>query len=70
MYNTVFTAFNDCIKREGKIVYDYKTNMPYTVLFRRNNDNNNMIEHSRIFYPLLTDIRVGQLITYNDELFE
>ena len=26
MYNTVFTAFNDCIKREGTIVYDYKTN--------------------------------------------
>ena len=67
MYNTVFIAFNDCIKREGKIVYDYKTNMPYTVLFRRNNDNNNMIEHTRIFYPILTDIRAGQLITYNHE---
>ena len=67
MYNTVFTAFNDCLKREGTIVYDYKTNMPYTVLFRRNNDNNNMINHTRIFYPLLTDIRAGQLITYNHE---
>ena len=67
MYNTVFTAFNDCIKREGTIIYDYKTNMPYTVLFRRNDDNNNMIEHTRIFYPSLTDIRAGQLITYNHE---
>jgi hypothetical protein len=67
MYNTVFTAFNDCIKREGTIVYDYKTNMPYTVLFRRNDDNNNIINHTRIFYPLLTDIRAGQLITYNHE---
>ena len=67
MYNTVFTAFDDCIKREGTIIYDYKTNMPYTVLFRRNNDNNNMIEHTRIFYPLLTDIRAGQLITYNNQ---
>ena len=67
MYNTVFTAFSDCLNREGTIIYDYKTNMPYTVLFRRNNDKNNMINHTRIFYPLLTDIRAGQLITYNHE---
>jgi len=50
MYNTLFTAFMDTLNREGKIVYDYRTNTPYNVIFRRNTTKNSFKDFITIFY--------------------
>jgi uncharacterized protein YjdB len=69
MYNTLFTAFMDTLNREGKIVYDYRTNMPYNVIFRRNTNKNSFKDFITIFYPVDSNIHTGELITYSDTTY-
>jgi uncharacterized protein YjdB len=69
MYNTLFTAFMDTLNREGKIVYDYRTNTPYNVIFRRNTTKNSFKDFITIFYPVDSNIHTGELITYSDATY-
>ena len=69
MYNTLFTAFMDTLNREGKIVYDYRTNTPYNVIFRRNTTKNSFKDFITIFYPVDSNIHTGELITYSDTTY-
>ena len=69
MYNTLFTAFTDTLNREGRIVNDYATNLPYTVIFRRNNDKNSFKNRTTIYYPTTADIKPGQLLCYADDTY-
>lgn len=69
MYDTIFTAFMDTLNREGKVVYDYRTNAPYDVIFRRNTNKNNFKNYTTIFYPVDSNIGTGKLIVYSDTTY-
>ncbi len=69
MYDTLFTAFMDTLNREGKSINDYQNNTPYNVIFRKNKDTNSFQDRVTIFYPVLSDIHAGQLLSYSNKIY-
>lgn len=69
MYDTLFTAFTDTLNREGKSINDYQNNTPHNVIFRKNKDTNSFQDRVTIFYPVLSDIHAGQLLSYNNKVY-
>jgi uncharacterized protein YjdB len=69
MYDTLSSAFTDALNREGRIVYAYKDNTPYNVIFRINKDTNQLTDKLTIFYPYDCGIHAGQLLTYGNKHF-
>ena len=69
MYDTLFTAFMDTLNREGKSINDYQNHTPYNVIFRKNKDTNSFQDRITIFYPALSDIHAGQLLSYSDKIY-
>lgn len=69
MYDMLSSAFTDTLKREGKTIYSFTGNTPYTVIFRRNSDKNKIQSKLSIFYPAGCGIHAGQLLTYKDQYF-
>ena len=69
MYDTLFTAFRDTLNREGKSINDYQNNTPYNVIFRKNKDTNSFQDRVTIFYPALSDIHAGQLLSYSNKIY-
>jgi len=69
MYDTLSSAFTDALKREGKVITAYSNNTPYNVLFRKNNDTNQLIDRLTIFYSAGCGIHAGQLLTYGNKHF-
>jgi uncharacterized protein YjdB len=69
MYDTLFTAFMDTLNREGKSINDYQNNTPYNVIFRKNKDTNSFQDRVTIFYPALSDIHAGQLLSYSNKIY-
>ena len=69
MYNTAYSAFTDALKREGKVITAYSDNASYNVLFRRNNDTNQLTDRLTIFYSADCGINAGQMLTYGNKHF-
>lgn len=69
MYNTAYSAFTDALKREGKAITAYSDNTPYNVIFRRNNDTNQLTDRLTIFYSADCGIHAGQMLTYGNKHF-
>jgi uncharacterized protein YjdB len=69
MYDMLSSAFTDTLKREGKTIYSYSDNTPYSVIFRKNSDKNKLVNRLSIFYPLNCGIHAGQLLNYGTKHF-
>lgn len=69
MYSTVFSAFSDALKREGKTITSYSDNTPYSVIFRRNSDTNKLKNTITVFYNANSGVRCGQLLVYKDNTY-
>lgn len=69
MYNTAYCAFSDALKREGRVITAYSDNTPYNVIFRRNNDTNQLKNRLTIFYSADCGIHAGQMLTYGNKHF-
>ncbi|MGX8701350.1 Ig-like domain-containing protein [Caproiciproducens sp.] len=69
MYNSAYKIFQNALKREGKVITSYSDNTPYTVIFKRNSDTNQLQDKITIFYPTGCGIHAGQLLTYNNKHF-
>lgn len=69
MYITVYSAFSDALKREGKVITAYSDNASYNVIFRRNNDLNQLKNRLTIFYSADCGIHAGQMLTYGKKHF-
>ena len=69
MYDMLSSAFTDALKREGKTIYSYSDNTPYSVIFRKNSDKNKLVNRLSIFYPLNCGIHAGQLLNYGTKHF-
>lgn len=69
MYNTAYSAFSDALKREGKVITAYSDNASYNVIFRKNNDTNQLKNRLTIFYSADCGIHAGQMLTYGNKHF-
>lgn len=69
MYDTLYSAFAEALKREGKVMTTYTDNTPCDVLFRRNSDRNKATNTTTIFYPADSIVRPGQLLKYKNQVY-
>ena len=69
MYDTLYSAFVDALKREGKVITTYTENTPCNVLFRRNSDLNKPTNTTTIFFPVVSPIRAGQLLKFKNATY-
>ena len=69
MYDTLYSAFADAMKRESKVITSYNDNTAYNVLFRVNKDTNQLQDKKTIYYPADNGIHAGQLLQYKDKIY-
>lgn len=69
MYDPLQSVFEDTMVREGKELTTYSTNKSFNAFFRRNNDNNDVIDRITIYYKSTAPVRQGSLIRYGRNIY-
>ena len=67
--NTLQKTFNASLRRDSKIITVDSTEKQEEVMFRKNTDGNSDTDRSYIFYSKDTQIRQGNIITYNGKKY-
>lgn len=68
--NTLYTQFQDALKRESKTITTYYANVDYKVLFRKPKEKNTSTDITgTIFYDASIPLYQGQLITFSGEQY-
>lgn len=67
--NTIYTQFQQALKREKQYITTYYDNMQYPCLYRKVDDYKNTSNHIEIFYDVATPIKQGQLLTHGGKAF-
>lgn len=66
--NTVYSQFQQALKREKKTITTFYDNLSYPCLFRKVNDKDEK-EYLTIYYDKSTPIETGKLLTYGGKQF-
>lgn len=67
--NTVYTQFQQALKREKQYITTYYDNIQYPCLYRKVDDYKNTSNHIEVFYDIATPIKQGQLVICGDKTF-
>ena len=67
--NTVYSQFQQALKREKQYITTYYDNIQYPCLYRKVDDYKNTSNHIEIFYDVATPIKQGQLLTRGGKAF-
>ena len=67
--NTVYTQFQQALKREKQYITTYYDNIQYPCLYRKVDDCKNTNNHIEIFYDVATPINQGQLLIRGGKAF-
>ena len=67
--NTIYTQFQQALKREKQYITTYYDNMQYPCLYRKVDDYKNTSNHIEIFYDVATPINQGQLLIRGGKAF-
>lgn len=67
--NTIYTQFQQALKREKQHITTYYDNIQYPCLYRKVDDYKNTSNHIEIFYDIATPIKQGQLLIRGGKAF-
>ena len=67
--NTIYTQFQQALKREKQYITTYYDNIQYPCLYRKVDDYKNTSNHIEIFYDVATPINQGQLLIRGGKAF-
>lgn len=67
--NTVYSQFQQALKREKQYITTYYDNIQYPCLYRKVDDYKNTSNHIEIFYDITTPINQGQLLIRGGKAF-